>query len=405
MINLKTIWTTSLTACSPFLFMKTWLFIIVTLVQGSVLGQCDTSLYSCNIFLLNPQNNIGRCGFNTRDTICMGDTIKYKILNPDCPPYYSSSDIFWCFKGNDGYDTIQSINPTVTYSDTGTFYMSCFSAIVIDNFRAYFTDSFGVTVLPCPPTSNFTAAAQKICATSCITYQDKSTRKPISWHWYFEGGTPSFYSGQNPPPICYTTAGKYKVSLAVESKFGADSSIKIDYIEVVDAPVSNPVDTAFTVQYRNSVELEACFTGSSYRWLPSTGSCDTCPQVTITPSKTIEQYTCIIGTAEGCTDTCNYTIHTEGIFGTIYVPNAFTPNNDGNNDVFQILGNNISLVRLQLFNRWGERVFDTPNINTPWNGYYKDQLQPSGIYIYTVTYFSGIDDVATNLKGSITLVR
>lgn len=261
-------------------------------------------------------------------------------------------------------------------------------------------------VIDCEPSAEFLTANSTICTNNCIAFKDNSTGKPLKWHWYFEGGTPAYYDGQSPPPVCYAQVGKYKVSLAVESKFGYDSITKTDYIEVQEAPVKKQyIDTVFAVQYGNHLTLDACSKGNSYRWLPHTGDCDTCVQVAITPKQPIEKYTCIISTTEGCSDTCRYTINTEGIWGSIFVPNTFSPNGDGNNDVFEIFGNSINIVRLQIFNRWGEKVFETSDIHHQWDGYYKGELQPSGIYVYNLIYFSGISQVATNLKGSITLVR
>jgi gliding motility-associated-like protein len=89
----------------------------------------------------------------------------------------------------------------------------------------------------------------------------------------------------------------------------------------------------------------------------------------------------------------------------IYIPNAFSPNGNGNNDLFQVFGKNISLVRLQIYNRWGEKVFDTPDINEGWDGSFKGSPQPAGVYVYQLTYFSGIETIAKSAKGSVTIVR
>lgn len=91
--------------------------------------------------------------------------------------------------------------------------------------------------------------------------------------------------------------------------------------------------------------------------------------------------------------------------GSIYVPNAFTPNGDGINDVFRIFGHCIKLQQLLIFNRWGEKVWDTDDMEVSWDGYYKGVLQPSGVYVYSLTYFIGNQIELKKLKGSITLVR
>jgi gliding motility-associated-like protein len=73
--------------------------------------------------------------------------------------------------------------------------------------------------------------------------------------------------------------------------------------------------------------------------------------------------------------------------------------------LFQVFGKNINLVRLQIFNRWGEKVFDSPDINTGWNGDYNGSPQEAGVYVYHLLFFSGIETDARQLKGSITLIR
>jgi gliding motility-associated-like protein len=90
--------------------------------------------------------------------------------------------------------------------------------------------------------------------------------------------------------------------------------------------------------------------------------------------------------------------------GTIYVPNAFTPNGDERNDGYRIFGKCIKLNRLMIFNRWGEKVWETNNIEQEWNGYYKSVLQPTGVYVYWLSYSLG-DEKVRELKGSITLIR
>lgn len=90
----------------------------------------------------------------------------------------------------------------------------------------------------------------------------------------------------------------------------------------------------------------------------------------------------------------------------VYVPNAFTPNNDGLNDVFRIkIIGEISINHLSIYNRWGQLVYNDPNLNNTWNGKLKGLELPSGVYIWTLggndTYFKK----PFMHKGLITLVR
>ena len=88
----------------------------------------------------------------------------------------------------------------------------------------------------------------------------------------------------------------------------------------------------------------------------------------------------------------------------VFVPTAFTPNNDGTNDQLFVRGPNIKELTFQVFNRWGELVFETNNIDIGWNGKYKGENAPPAVYAYQLkaicyngtTYFS---------KGDVTLIR
>lgn len=82
-----------------------------------------------------------------------------------------------------------------------------------------------------------------------------------------------------------------------------------------------------------------------------------------------------VETIDTTTSNCNF-----------YIPNAFSPNGDGINDEFKIAGNckQIDNIYFRIFNRWGEKVFETTNINTGWDGYYKGKLQLPNVYVYDI---------------------
>jgi gliding motility-associated-like protein len=65
----------------------------------------------------------------------------------------------------------------------------------------------------------------------------------------------------------------------------------------------------------------------------------------------------------------------------IFVPNAFTPNNDGKNDQFKIQGLNITHVKMDVYNRWGEKIFSESGNHVGWDGKFQNQEVPEGVYI------------------------
>lgn len=89
----------------------------------------------------------------------------------------------------------------------------------------------------------------------------------------------------------------------------------------------------------------------------------------------------------------------------IFIPNAFTPNNDGNNDVFRVYGKGIEVLELKIFDRWGELVFQSTEADPAWDGTMSGVLCQPNVYVYYV----GIKALGSNKvireKGSITLLR
>ncbi|MEI6123156.1 MAG: gliding motility-associated C-terminal domain-containing protein [Bacteroidota bacterium] len=89
---------------------------------------------------------------------------------------------------------------------------------------------------------------------------------------------------------------------------------------------------------------------------------------------------------------------------TVYIPNIFSPNGDGANDIFRVRGPNIDSVHLQVYNRWGNLVFESKDINAGWDGTYKGQDCEAGVYAFwaTINFTNGQTIVKS---GNVTLIR
>lgn len=88
----------------------------------------------------------------------------------------------------------------------------------------------------------------------------------------------------------------------------------------------------------------------------------------------------------------------------IFVPNVFTPNGDGKNDVLKVFGNYIATIDLRIFNQWGQLIFQTNDPAVGWDGKHKGQLQPVGVYAYTLKVTRQDGTIVTK-KGSINLIH
>ena len=88
----------------------------------------------------------------------------------------------------------------------------------------------------------------------------------------------------------------------------------------------------------------------------------------------------------------------------VYIPNAFSPNGNGKNEIFKVIGTNIMSINVKIYNRWGELVFEWNDINDGWDGTHQNEPAPSGIYVYRVKIKSINDDVKSYVD-SIVLIR
>jgi gliding motility-associated-like protein len=102
-----------------------------------------------------------------------------------------------------------------------------------------------------------------------------------------------------------------------------------------------------------------------------------------------------------CLDTVPVIIEDPNNF---YVPNAFSPNDDGNNDFLFVRGRNIDQLSFTVYDRWGQRVFETHNINEGWDGRYNGEQMENAVFVYylTLTYTDGKTETK---KGNISLIR
>jgi len=146
--------------------------------------------------------------------------------------------------------------------------------------------------------------------------------------------------------------------------------------------------------------------GLSYQWTPSgIFNCDTCEAPLTNRLSSNQDVSVTIEDSLGCFEvTYRFVINVDEKY-SVALPEAFTPNGDGENDVIYVRGWGIeSLHSFEVFNRWGERVFYTNDINEGWDGTYKGEPQNQDTYVYKVLVNS-YDDSERAITGYITLIR
>jgi len=119
---------------------------------------------------------------------------------------------------------------------------------------------------------------------------------------------------------------------------------------------------------------------------------------------TSKSFTVIAQSSDGCLDTATLFVTVDPNLKDFFIPNAFSPNNDGNNDIFKIYGSSIKDVTMRIYNQWGELIFESQNIQNGWDGTWKGRPQAVGVYVYLaqVTFYN---NVKIKRKGTINLIR
>jgi gliding motility-associated-like protein len=188
-------------------------------------------------------------------------------------------------------------------------------------------------------------------------------------------------------------AGVYRVSISNKCGFVEDSVVyRISDIPVVDLGE----DTVLCGNFR--VQLDAENPGATYLWLP-TG--ETTQVIQATEQTT---YEVVVTNADGCEASGTFTIGS-GCVSEYYIPTAFSPNEDGLNDVFKPTLVNFEQYELLIFNRWGEVIFRTKDVNQGWDGTYQGAPLEPGIYSYMMRFITTEDGEFQNKNGQVFLIK
>jgi gliding motility-associated-like protein len=149
---------------------------------------------------------------------------------------------------------------------------------------------------------------------------------------------------------------------------------------------------------------------ATYTWSPDESlNCSTCSNPLGTPLATTT-YTVDVSSSYGCRSSDTVTIHLFCDKSQVFIPNSFTPNGDGQNDLFYPRGSGISLVKsFRIYNRWGELLFEKSNISindasNAWDGSYNGTTPRPDVYVYIIDAVCDTGE-PINLKGDVTIIR
>lgn len=270
------------------------------------------------------------------------------------------------------------------------------------------TNYYGIQVYP---QSQIDFDAISPCFPDPVVFMDKSTLNSgriVNYNWTFGDGNGSNLVN---PSHFYSNTGKYDVRLNTNTDKGCkDTLLKIGFALVRTKPVAGftqerlpdkQFDVA-TVKFYNQSSTDV----NKYDWNFGNGntSSDENPEADFndTARKIV---TLIVTNAEGCTDT--FSAKTGSLVSDFmfYMPDAFTPGSNGINDVLKpVMTPYVRKYVMEVFNRWGERVFYSDDLTKGWDGTYKGQECEQGVYLCRV-YLVPMRGAIRSVEISITLLR
>lgn len=125
---------------------------------------------------------------------------------------------------------------------------------------------------------------------------------------------------------------------------------------------------------------------------------------TVAGLQPLQTVTIIVKALSACVESLSVPVSQQVLPDGVFIPNSFTPNGDGLNDVLKVYGYKIRELKLMVFNQWGEKLFESADQGRGWDGTFKGKLQPSGVYMFVCRIIL-TDGTTLDKKGAINLIR
>ncbi len=254
------------------------------------------------------------------------------------------------------------------------------------------------------PTPQISATGENACIGLPINFTgtDQTPAIPLS-QWYWDLGNGQQQTGQDISYV-YPEGGAYQAGLHVVSTDGCFSDTFNVSVNVMDIGLFAGNDTLVARNQPLQLNAQTKGSGLQFTWTPSTGLTDAYSADPIAYLQQDQAYYLTVTSSEGCIE--KDTLYVKVYAGPeFYVPTAFSPNNDGRNDVFRAISPGVpQLDFFCVWNRWGQEVFRTQSLSGTWDGNFKGTPMPAGTYIWMI---QGTDYTGRlfSRRGTVTIVR
>jgi gliding motility-associated-like protein len=334
------------------------------------------------------------------------DSFKYRFDNlSTAPPVapFSAQSFIWDF--GDGSPRVTTGPGSVihSYTNPGTYNVKLF---LVDSSYCNAPDSLEKQL----SVASNVKAQFTTPAIGCLIYNaafDNTSLAGETWLWDFGDGTTSTAFE---PVHTYTVTGTYNIVLIASNPNTCNLSDTARFtINVLDAPTPDFSFSPVTPVTNTPITFTNLSSPDAVRFRWDFGDGDSLVTTSRDPvqhqyNKTGTFNACLTAyNAIGCDSTICRDVEAT-IVPLVDVPNAFTPQSGDINSVIRVQGFGIAKMQFIIWNRWGQKVFETNNYLQGWDGKVKGTVQPMDVYIYTLNVeFS--DGTKTTKKGDITLIR
>ena len=337
-------------------------------------------------------------------SVCAGQTTQ--VGSPSNALYHYQ----WTPAG--GLSSVTDAQPVVTIPNpTGDDISRRYSVItsLADGSGCTATDSVTVTVKTLsPPSVSIQSSALRLCENDeppLFTAVAKSGGASPQYEWMVNGAV----SGTNSDTFSIHPLLNGDVINCLLTNAGSCASEKAAVSNSISVPVypSPTVDAGqpVTVDYGGAAQLQAVTTGDiqSISWIPASGLSNSHIISPVAKPRRTTLFTVTVQATDGCT--AKDTVQVKVISKGVAVPSAFSPNGDGENDVFKpvVLGSTLA-YSFSVYNRWGQRVYQSNIQDAGWDGIANGKPQPAGTYTWIL--FCTLDtNVPVKKSGTVVLIR
>ena len=306
-----------------------------------------------------------------------------------------------CNNSNDGSASVNASGGTPGYfynwsngATTAAIYNLSFTI-----YNCTVTDANGCTAAGSATVNQNSAISLTVTATNENCSQVDGTAlasasggvAPISYLWS---------NGATQASVVSLQAAVYSVTVTDVNGCSATASAIVNSVFGLSVTISPDV----IINPGTSTTLSATG-GGAYFWTPSGSlSCSTCKNPVASPTLTTTYYVTVTD-SNGCTGMDSVIVSVEIICGDYFIPNAFSPNGDGENDVFCLYGINcIETMQLIIYDRWGAKVFETSDPADCWSGVFRNKKMDAAIFVYQLNLVLK-NKGQINIKGNVSLIQ